>query len=167
MAIFTPGGGTLKSTTLENALFEAITLLLSKEKDTAVNTGNESRVTLSLDQTLIASGTCTFVGLESVSSVDGSINWVVSNYLSPTFSFSPGTSSSIKSANLPAAIVEIAKKIQALEVQTAKNTQNLNRINLTYDSDAATITLTFECALALTIASDGKTQLQANTYLLD
>ena len=73
MATFTPGGGTLKSTTLENALFEAVTLLLSKEKDTAVNTGNENRVTLSLDQTLIASGTCTFVGLESVSSVDGSI----------------------------------------------------------------------------------------------
>ena len=167
MATFTPGGGTLKSTTLENALFEAVTLLLSKEKDTAVNTGNENRVTLSLDQTLIASGTCTFVGLESVSSVDGSINWVVSNYLSANFSFSPGTSSSIKSANLPAAIIEIAKKIQALEVQTAKNTQNLNRINLTYDSDAATITLTFECALTLSIAADGKAQLQANTYLLD
>lgn len=167
MATFTPGGGTLKSTTLENALFESISLLLSKEKDTTVNTGNESRVTFSLDQNLVASGTCSFIGLESVNSTDGSINWVVSNYLSTNFSFSPGTASSIKSVNLPAAIIEIAKKIQLLETQTAKNTQNLNRINIAYDSDAATVTLNYECALTLSIATDGKTQLQANTYLLD
>lgn len=167
MATFTPGGGTLKSITLENALFEAVMLLLSKEKDTATNTGNESRVTVSLDQSLLASGTCTFIALESVSAVDGSINWLVTNYLSPTFSFAPGTNGTIKSVNLPAAIIEIAKRIQLLESQTAKNSQNLNRINLTYDSDAANVTLSFECALALTIATDGKTQLQASTYLID
>lgn len=167
MALFTPSTGTLKSVTLENALFEAISLLLQKEKDTTVNTGNENRVTFSLDQNLSLTGTCTFNAIESVSSSDGSINWLVANYLNATFTFTPGTSGTLKSVNLPAAIIEIAKRIQLLEVQTAKNTQNLNKINLVYDSDAATVTLTFQCDLTITIASDGKVQYSAIAYLTD
>lgn len=167
MATFTPGGGTLKSVTLENALIEAITLLRSKELDTALNPANENRITYSLDQTNTLTGTCTFTAQESVSGADGSINWLVSNYLGAGFVFSAGNAGTIKSNNLPAAIVEIAKRIQLLESQTAKNQSGLNRINLTYDSDAATVTCTFEAATTISISTDGKPQLTATTYLLD
>lgn len=167
MATFTPGGGTLKSTTLENALVEGLMLLRSKELDTTINPANENKVNFSIDQTLVLSGTATFTAQETVSSTDGSINWNTNNYLGAGFVFSAGSGGTVKSTNLPAAIIEIAKRMQLLEAQTAKNQSGLNRINLTYDSDAATVTLTFEAALVITIATDGKTQLQATSYLLD
>lgn len=167
MATFTPGGGTLKSITLENALVEGLMLLRSKELDTAINPASENKISFSLDQTLVLSGTATFTAQETVSSTDGSINWNVNNYLGAGFVFSAGASGTIKSNNLPAAIIEIAKRMQLLEAQAAKNQSGLNRINLTYDSDAATVTLTFESALTISIATDGKPQLTATTYLLD
>lgn len=167
MATFTPGGGTLKSVTLENALLEAIMLLRSKELDVTVNPANENRVTFSVDQGLIVSGTCTFTAQETVSATDGTILWATNNYLGSGFVFAPGTSGTLKSNNLPAAIVEIAKRIQLLEAQTTKNQSGLNRINLTYDSDAANVTVTFESATVISIAADGKSQLTATTYLID
>lgn len=167
MATFTPGGGTLKSNTLENALVEGLMLLRSKELDTAINPANENKISFSLDQTLVLSGTASFTAQETVSSTDGSINWNINNYLGAGFVFSAGTSGTIKSNNLPAAIIEIAKRMQLLEAQAAKNQSGLNRINLTYDSDAATVTLTFESALTITIATDGKTQFSATSYLID
>lgn len=167
MATFTSSGGTLKSTTLENALVEGLMLLRSKELDTTINPANENKISFSVDQTLVLSGTATFTAQETVSSTDGSINWNVNNYLGAGFIFSAGSGGTVKSNNLPAAIIEIAKRMQLLEAQTAKNQSGLNRINLTYDSDAATVTLTFESSLTISIATDGKTQFSATSYLVD
>lgn len=142
-------------------------LLRSKELDTTINPANESKITYSLDQSNTLSGTATFTAQETVSSTDGSINWNVNNYLGAGFVFSAGSSGTIKSGNLPAAIIEIAKRMQLLEAQAAKNQSGLNRINLTYDSDAATVSLTFEAALTISIAADGKPQFTATSYLID
>lgn len=167
MATFIPSDGTLLSLTLENALVEAIMLLRSKELDTTLNPANENRVSYSIDQTNSLTGTATFNAVETVNTEDGSINWLVNNYLGSGFVFAKGTTGTLKSSNLPAAIIEIAKRIQLLEAQTAKNQSGLNRINITYDSDAATVQLTFESALTISISTDGKTQLTATVYLLD
>lgn len=166
MAIFTPGtSGTLKSTTLENALFEAIQLMLQRERDTTINPSGENRITFSLDQNLALSGNCTFPAIETINSLDGSINWNITNYLpGATFNNGGGT---LKAGNLPAAIIEIAKRIQSLEVQPTKNTQNLNKINIVYDSDPSIVTLTFQADLIISGFTATGVQYAATTYLND
>lgn len=167
MASFTAGGGTLKSSTLEAAFWEGIFLLFIKERDLNVNPSEEKRIVFELDQDLIVRGSCNFPALETLASFDDSIVWVVSNYLNANFSFNPGTNGTLKTTNLPAAIIAIAKRLQSLEEQPLKNTQNLNRISLRYDSDAKTVHLDFACELIASISSTGQPILSAKTYLID
>lgn len=167
MASFVPGGGTLKSTTLEGAFLEAIMLLLSLEKNPTLNPSNESRVTFQGDQSLILTGVCTFSGTEILSSTNDSLTWSVNNYIGSGFVFSSGTTGTLKAPNLPAAIVSLAKRIQILESQTAKNPQGLNRVNLESVSDTSSIIVKWSIQTELTFSSTGLTQLTAKPYLVD
>lgn len=167
MATFIPGGGTLKSTTLEGAFFEAVMLLLSKEKDTTLNVSNLSRVSFTIDQGLIATGSCTFSAQENLSATDDSVSWNVSNYLGSGFVFSPGSGGTLKATNLPAAIVALAKRMQNLESQTSKNSKGLNNIAITYDSDLLTVRVNWQCQLDLATNANGRAETIVKTYLVD
>lgn len=166
MASFSPGGGTLKSTTLEGAFLEAIMLLLSKEQDATLNPNNNKRVTFTLNQQLVASGTCNFLATESLNTVNDSITWTVDNYLTSGFVFSAG-SGTLKAGNLPAAIIALAKRIRVLEVQPLKNSTGQNNINIAYSSQESAVTLYWKMPLSVSTASDGKVTYTATPYLID
>lgn len=168
MATYTPGtGGTLKSTTLENAFHEALNSAINFEKDTAKNPQNQQKIGLSINAvTRSATGSFTFSLTKEITTA-GTISFPVTDYFT-TSGFTPGTGSTIKSANLPAAIVELAELLQTREQNSTKNPQNLNTItSLNYDSEALTVDCTFAYNLDAAMATDGGLSLKAKTYLAD
>lgn len=166
MALFTPGTGTLRSTTLESALLEAIMLLLGKEQDAAINPNNQKRVTFNLNQQLVASGTCNFLATETLDTTNDSIRWTVDNYLASGFVFSAGNGT-LKAGNLPAAIIAIAKRIRSLEVQPTKNATGQSNINLVFSSQESAVTLYWKMPVQTVTDSNGRVAYNAVPYLID
>lgn len=169
MATLTAGtAATLKSLTVEGAFYEALSRIRLLELDSTKNTQNLNNVTLSIDQTASRlTGSFNFPATKSLAA-DGSVNWLISPYLTNT-GFTPGSPvGTIKSASISAAIVELAELIQARESDTSKNPQSIQGITeLNYDSEASRVSGSFDIALDIALAATGETQVKAKTYLLD
>jgi hypothetical protein len=155
MAAFVNGGGDLGSTTLENAFVE--TVLRAEAFDLALTTP-----TGNITDDIAASGSSITISAAipvATSLVSGKITLTATNFLSQVLD--PGTGGTIVSTNYPAAILEIAEKIQALEVA-----QNKSVLNVIYNADAATVTVTGTFAMTRTILdADGSQKLVATPYL--
>lgn len=169
MAAVTPGtGGTLKSVTLENSFYEALSICRNYEFDTAKNNTNVNRITLSIDQTnRRCSGGFSFNFTITTNTTDGSANFPITDYFTNS-GYAAGTGGTFKSPNLPAVITEIARAMQLKEFDTAKNPQALNAItSLSYDTETRIVTCNFDFALDVTIDTSGSVSFKAKTYLLD
>lgn len=168
MTTITPGtGGTIKSTTLENAFHEALTLCIGYERDTAKNPSNLRNITLSINLAdNKATGTFSF-GLTKEISATGSITHTTAEYLTNT-AFASGTGGTIVSNTIASAILEIAERIQTLEANSLKNPTAIQQITgITYDSEQLSVSGTFDYAVVSIVDATGKTVISAKPYLVD
>lgn len=168
MTTITPGtGGTLKSTTLENAFHECLVKGLSYELDSTKNPSSIKNITLALDlATNRARGTFSFsFGLEL--GTTGQMTVTVSEYLTST-GFTSGTGGTVRSNTIASAIVEIAEMLQAKDRLPSKNPSQANTITgLSYDSETLVVTGAFEYGIVTSVEATGNTIISAKNYLLD
>ncbi len=166
MAIITPGtGATLKSSTLEAQLLEAISLARKWELDSARNPSARNYIS---NYSLSASGFTANISFPCDMSLNtsGQPIFTIPDYLSGT-GFTAGTAGTFKSTNIAAYIGELVIFGQLLERQSAKNPSSINNLSAEYNTEEP-ITLNANISLALTldIASNGKPQFTAVEYLL-
>lgn len=168
MTTFTPGtGGTLKSTTLEAAFHEALSLAAIAEQDPLKNPQAMSRIVMSLNiRTGQVTGTFTFEVVPTIAS-DGSTSFPITEYLQNT-GYTKGTGGGLNSAGLCGAIVELAEKIQAKESLSSKNPQGLNGVTgLDYGSESKVVSASFDYLTTGAVTTTGAYSSTAKTYLLD
>jgi len=155
MAAFVNGGGDLGATTMENAFVELV--LRSEIKDLALTTptGNITDDLSAGGTTITLNATIPVVA----SLVSGKYTLTATDFLSEVFD--PGTSGTLVSVTYPAAILELAQKLQALEIA-----QNQNILNVVFNADAQTVTCTGTFAMTRTIVdADGSQKFIATPYL--
>jgi hypothetical protein len=168
MATLTPGtGGTLKSTTLEAAFHEALSLAAVAEQDPLKNPQALSRIVMGLNvRTGQVTGTFTFEVVPTTGS-DGSTAFPVTEYLQNT-GYAKGTGGGLSSAGLCGAIVELAEKIQAKERLSSKNPQGLNGVaGLNYATETQVVSASFDYLVTGSVSTTGAYICTAKTYLLD
>lgn len=156
MASFTNGGGTLKSSTMEQALVELCERTQLLDAALSDPTGNIGLV-------YNADGNTSTIGLSlpvTRSIVSGKLTYTATNFL-PDDTFAPGTSGTLTSTEYPAALLELATDIQVLEVA-----QDKNNLQITIDDDAGLVTVTATMPVTYTIdSSSGATTVTADEYL--
>lgn len=168
MATLTPGtGGTLKSTTLEAAFHEALSLAAILEQDPLKNPQALSRISMNLNvRTGQVTGTFSFEVIPTTAT-DGSTSFPVTEYLQNT-AYAKGTGGGLVSAGLCGAIVELAEKIQAKERLASKNPQGLNGISgLNYGTETQIVNASFDYLVTGSVIAPGAYSCVAKTYLLD
>ena len=168
MGSVAPGtNGTLKSTTIENILYEALSIASNWENDLVKNPTGEKKISLSLDMAA-KRATASFsqkVNREKTST--GSTAFPVQTQLVSS-GYAAGTGSAIISTNIYAAIVEICEEIQRRDADNLKNPQGLNTVtSLSYDSEALAVSGSISLVVDFAIDATGNIVSRARTYLLD
>lgn len=165
MTIFNPGTSSLKSTSLESALLEAVVLLQVAEKaaqvidpevpnSVAVDffTGDDTAaVTLNLPitQSIGAGGNVQFAG--------------VPYFVEPAFS---NTGSDLQAVSWAGAIVELVALLEAAElIGLAATPPTENRIQSNLSADTARMTLSAVLPISMAINASGKAEFSAVPYL--
>lgn len=178
MGIVTPGtNGTLKSTFIENMMYEALCVAVNWENDITKNPSGEKKITLTeskSDKRLTAGFE---FKLAREKTVNGSTAFPVQCQLVGTgYAVGSGTTGvsgatippSIVSTNIYAAIVEIAEDIQRRDADQAKNPQALNTITaLNYDSESLTVSGALSLVVDFSTDNTGNVISRARTYLID
>lgn len=178
MGSITPGvNGTLKSNTLENALYEALNIALIWENDTTKNPNNERNITLTEDRAAKRITASFDFKITRERTANGATSFPVQTALVSTgYAVGTGTTNvsgttvppSIISTNIYAAIVEICEEIQRRDNDQVKNPQGLNTVTaLNYDSEALTVTGSISMVVDFSTDSTGSVVSRARTYLID
>lgn len=168
MASLTPGSGaTLKSTTLEAAFHEALSLAAILEQDPLKNPQALSRIVMGLNvRTGQVTGTFSFE-VTPTTAADGSTSFPVVEYLQNT-GYTKGTGGGLVSAGLCGAIVELAEKIQAKERLASKNPQGVNGVSgLNYGTETQIVNASFDYLVTGSVIAPGAYSCVAKIYLLD
>ena len=144
--ILAPGNGTLKSITYEAALIEAAQLLELAEESSAFPTNVDFTDVAHNNAAKTTILTCSLP--IAVVMTSGKPTFGATNHVSPTFN---NGGADIESTSLCGAVLELAQKIQA---QEKTNTANPNNINIQYDTDpgTASISATFSSVKTVTAA---------------
>lgn len=161
MAAFDPGtGGTLKSTTLEDAFLEGFQLLNAAEAALANNPGLTS---MNFDTDAgIATMTASLPVATSVAA-DGSINVAAFTTGYVTNAFNPGSpAGDVASTTLLGAVIEMAQLLQATE-----NTQQADdNVQVSIDGNTGRFSITAALPITLGVNStSGKVEITATEYL--
>lgn len=167
MATITAGtGGTLKSTTAEGVLVEALILQKINENDTAKNpSGTIDNISVSIDlDTQILSASWTLPVTRAITTT-GKVEFTASEYLTGV-TFAAGTGGTFKSTSNPGVIQEAAEYLQIWEANTAKNTQGKNNVTANYSTDGLTYTGSFTISITPTLDATGKLLIAPVEYLL-
>lgn len=168
MAAITPGAnGTLKSVTLENSLYEALTLLLLAEADSVKNPQNLNKIIISVSQNNRRISAGFSFDLQKDFDAEGGIVFRAKNYLS-NLGYAAGTEGTLLSPTLPRVIVEIAERMQSSEQDLNKNPNSINGItSLIHDSETLRVdgAVSLECVAAVSAA--GLVEIKTKPYLLD
>ena len=154
MAAFVHGGGDLGSSTLENAFLEVVARAGIFERALATPTAN-------LNDDLSANGTTiavTAVIPVTTTLVGGKMTLTAVDFVSEVFD--PGTGGTLVSTTYPAAILETAQKMQALE-----EAQDKAVLNMAYNADAGTVTVTGTFGTTRTVETDGSQKIVITPYL--
>ena len=157
MAAFVNGSGDLGSDTLEQAFLEAVRRALVFDNAQTTPTGNLVYDEVTGTGTAIVTATLPVTTTMS----SGKIVFTPTNFLGTTV-FDPGTGADVVATTWPSVISELAGMIQVKEIAQSVATP---AINITVDSDAATMTITGNFALTQSITAEGKFQAYATAYL--
>lgn len=167
MAIHTPGaGGTLKSTSIEAAFHEALSLVALAEQDPTKNPQNLTRLSLGLNlRTSQITGSFSFT-VEPLVAADGATTFPVIEYLS--VGYVTGSGGTLKSAGLCSAVVELAELMQAKQRLLSKNPTGLFAVRkLDYNSEAKFVSGFFDYFVTGAVTTSGIFSATAKTFLLD
>lgn len=158
---------TLKSNTIENILYEALTIASIWENDLVKNPTAEKRIALAVD---IAAKRLTASFNQKISrekTASGSTTFPVQSQFVNS-GYSAGTGGTIVSSNIYSAIVEICEEIQKRDADQSKNPQGLNTVlSLSYDSETLIVTGSVNLAIDVTTDGTGNNVTRAKVYLLD
>lgn len=165
MAAIAPGsGGSIRSTTAESALVEAILFLKQCERDSAKNPNGTQSVNFAVtDSGLVFSGDFSIAANQTLTGT-GSLAIAANPYLTST-GFTAGSGGTFKSATIEATVLEILMYLQHLEADATKNVNGRNFVTGTYNSDTRIYRGTFSLPVAVEIGSDGKAIFTATEYL--
>ncbi len=168
MGSVTPGtSGTLKSNTIENMLYEALTIASNWENDLNKNPTAEYKISIQSDYSAKRMTANFTFKLDRQKSTLGSPSFGILCQLVST-NYSAGTGGFLITTNIYAAIVEICEEIQNRDANVNKNPQSLNTITaLNYDSETLTVTGSVTLIVDNTTDNTGSVVSRARTYLLD
>lgn len=167
MATITPGtGGTLKSTTLEGALCEALKLLKGYEQDSTKNPANLNYV-FSYNQDFVTNkiDATWSIPVQRLIDTTGGTTYKCAEYLT-NVGYAAGSGGTLKSTTLANVVLEISERIQELEANPLKNTRALNQLTGSVQMDSLTFTGSFSGAIIGTPNTSGKTETTISEYLL-
>jgi hypothetical protein len=154
---FNPGNGTLKSTSVEAALAEAMQLLeLAEEASATPNEINFTDVSHN-NASKVLNLTCN-MPFELTTDVDGGSKINAVNYVS--FPFVGG--GDLKATTLPTAVLELAQKVQ---IKERSSTANRNLINLTYVTDTGVCSIIAAFDAVRSVSATGSIDTVAKPYL--
>jgi hypothetical protein len=166
MTAFVNTGSDLKSATYSAAMTELCVLLLNAE--TSFNAANPTRIrnnvqlAFDLDQKVFA-GTVT-VPVSVTVGTNGQPQVIATDYLGAPYSaFVPATSD-LDSTNLPAAALELAHKVQALEL-TLSEAERPNGVSVVYDFETGIGSITLNIPLTVSVSSTGVVQINSVNYV--
>lgn len=169
MSIFNIGtGGDLLSTNLPGALFEISRLLVAAENvRNAANSGvaavNNITASLSIDGG-VASIAAT-IPITPTLSASGVPTLTAQNYLGSAYTaFVPGTGADVKSTNTIAAFLEISQLLSAAEKSVTPLENQPNNIQITYDLEASSATISANLPFSTT-SNAGAITINALDYL--
>lgn len=178
MGSITPGvGGTLKSNTIENMLYEALNIALNWENDATKNPNNERNITLTEDRAARRVTAAFDLKISRERTTSGATSFPVQTALVSTgYAVGTGTTNvsgvivppSIISTNIYAAIVEICEELQRRDIDQNKNPQGLNTVTaLNYDSESLTVTGSVNMVVDFSTDNTGNVVSRARAYLID
>lgn len=168
MGAITPGtNATLKSNTIENILYEALTVASGWENDLVKNPTAEYKVSIQTNFSARRLNATFNFKLDRVRTATGAPSFPVLCQLVST-GYSSGSGAFLISSNIYAAIVEICEEIQLRDGNVNKNPQNLNTVTaLNYDAETLTVTGALTLLIDATTDNTGSVVSRARTYLLD
>lgn len=157
MTILAPGSGTIKSTTYEAALIEALQILELAEEATP-NPASVNFTDVSHSNTQKAFVFSVALPFETTISTDtGKPTNSAKAYITPVFVAGGGD---IKSNYLTGAVLELCEKIQALE-----RSQSINRMNIIYNTDTQVANITGSVPCVRSVNSSGAILTTVTPYL--
>lgn len=168
MGSVVPGtGGTLKSNTIENSLYEALVIASNWENDIAKNPSGEKRIALITDTPSKLFNANFTLKIARELTATGVPSFPVQSQLIGT-GYTAGSGGAIVSGNIYAAIVEICEEIQKREAIAAKNPLNLNGVTeLSYNSETLTVAGSVTLSIDTTTDATGNVVSRARAYLVD
>lgn len=176
MALFNNGtGGTLSGiTSLEDWFFACTSYLLSQQSMAARNPNNIRNLERNINTSGATSGSLTVPGTFSVG-LNGAILVATTTFLTavPWISPTGGDLASNPPNNEVAALIDAARRIKVLELDSTKNPTNGNYIDLAFRMGSTsgattngTISLTWSgFPLDLTVAANGDSNYSGRPYL--
>lgn len=162
MAALIPGtNGTLKSTTYEAALLEAI-ILLEIAILAASNAADINFAGATFDD---AAGTVVIAANLPVEflfdNTNGSVKIQATNFV-PGSTFSAAADGDIHGESLPEAVLQIAQTLQTKELNS---TDTVNRVDITYNSERKFAAVTATLPVFRSILADGSLSITVTPYL--
>ncbi len=164
--LFSKGDSVFKATQLVPAFVEGVRLL-----NTAENTRNAANPALTPKQNV--SMTASFDGnvysisatlpVDTALTTTGQYALTARNYLGTYGDFVPGTSE-LESTNLAGAVLELAQKVQAAELQQPE-ADRPNNIQLVHEADTGTMVISASIPFNPAIGTSGEVTLFANAYI--
>ncbi len=165
MTGITPGvGATILSDSAEGQLLEVVALIKNHEKVPSKNPTNATRVSCSFN---LGGGVANISFQIPATPVINETGQVVQNaatYLQNT-SFAAGDGGTFKSTTIEAYLLEVATHLQIKESNTIKNPNNLNNVQVTFDSDEGIVNGTVSLPIIFEVSNG--VRVLADEYLLD
>lgn len=168
MGTIAPGtNGTLKSITIENMLYEALTIASNWESDTTKNPTADYKIAMQVDYAAKRVTANFSFKLDRQRSTTGAPSFPVQCHLVST-NYAVGSGGFLISTNIYAAIVELCEELQIRDANVNKNPLALNTVTaLDYASEVLTLTGSVNLIVDSTTDSTGSVVTRARTYLLD
>ncbi len=166
MANIAPGlGGTFKTSTAEGRALEVLMFVSLAEQQESTNPENQRNIQGSVNTSeRVFEGTYRLPASQTISPT-GELTISAVSYLTG-LPVNPGTDNpTFKSLRSEAYLLEVLMYLQFLERNPAKNTNRLNVITGTYNSDTEQYAGTFRLPIQVGLAPDGSISVTAIPYL--
>lgn len=164
-AIIPGSGGTIQSSSAEQALLDCITLIKNLEKIPSKNPNNTNGVSCSLGlNTSIANISFNMPAIPTLNDSGQQVQ-AASNYLLNT-NFTPGSGGTFKSSSIEGYLLEIVTYLEIVESNPTKNPNSNNYVSSTFDSDNRVVTGVATIPIIFELGSEF-IKIMADEYLLD
>lgn len=166
MSVFSPGGGSLKSTNMPAAFIELAHTLSAAEKQISTIDEPVTNITVAFDAETLTAAIAASIPISSQTDSDGSLKIVASDYVVGSAldtAFSAGTNGSLNSDNLAAAFLELANQLNYVEQNSGPEPPN--NITIALDLETRLASVTASLPLTTTLDASGRVVIAPVDYL--